>query len=81
MDIIDPDTDQEVLFEIADTFEEIKSECSDGRKNIFNARIDKDGNFVTEGNQVEVGAEDKYISVSRRLYKDKIADQDIVVYE
>lgn len=61
------------LFEIADSFEEIKSECSDGNKNIFNARIDGNGNFVTEGNQVEVGAEDRYIAVSRKMYNAKVS--------
>lgn len=69
------------LFEIADTFEEIKSECSDGRKNIFNARVDSSGKFVTDGKQVEVGAEDKYIAVSRRMYKDKIFNQGFSINE
>ena len=69
------------LFEIADTFEEIKSECSYGRKNIFNARVDGSGKFVTDGKQVEVGAEDKYIAVSRRMYKDKIFNQEFSINE
>lgn len=56
------------LFEIADTFEEMKSQCSDGYKNIFNARIDSSGRLVTKGEQVEVGAEDKYMSMSRKMY-------------
>lgn len=56
------------LFEVADTFEEIKSQCEDGNKNIFNARIDKDGFIVTDGEQVQVGAEDCYKSVSRKGY-------------
>ena len=56
------------LFEIADTFEEIKSQCNCGRKNIFNARFDKNGTIVTDGEQIEVGAEDKYKSVCRWCY-------------
>ena len=56
------------LFEVADTFEEIKSQCEDGNKNIFNARIDQNGYIVTEGEQVQVGAEDTYKSVSRKEY-------------
>ena len=56
------------LFEIADTFDEIKSQCEDGEKNIFNARIDKEGFLVTDGEQVQVGAEDCYKSVSRQEY-------------
>lgn len=56
------------LFEIADTFDEIKSQCEDGKKNIFNARIDKNGFLVTDGQQVQVGSEDCYKSVSRKEY-------------
>lgn len=40
------------LFELADTIEEIKSTCSCGGKAIVNARVDKDGNIITEGKQV-----------------------------
>lgn len=69
------------LFEIADTFEEIKTECGDGRKNIFNARVNGNGNFVTEGNQVEVGAEDKYIAVSRKMYNTKLFNQEFKIQE
>ena len=69
------------LFEIADSFEEIKSECSDGNKNIFNARIDSSGKFVTNGKQVEVGSEDRYLSVSRKLYKTKLLNQELKVQE
>ena len=65
------------LFEIADTFEEMKSQCSDGHKNIFNARIDGYGRLVTEGKQVEVGAEDKYMSMSRKMYFIKEHEQFI----
>lgn len=39
------------LFEIADTIDEIKSTCSCGRKTIVNARIDKEGNIVTDGDR------------------------------
>lgn len=59
------------LFEIADNFKEIESTCSCGEKNMFNARIDKDGNVVTKGKQVEVGGEDRYIAMCRKCYKEK----------
>lgn len=65
------------LFEIADTFEEIKSQCDCSNKNIFNARIDKEGNIITEGEQIEVGAEDKYLSMCRKCYKEKIKNNKI----
>ena len=69
------------LFEIADTFEEIKSQCEDGRKNIFNARIDTDGVIVTDGEQVHVGAEDCYKSVSRKEYRRMILDKRAAEFE
>lgn len=59
------------LFEIADSFEELKSTCSCGNKTTYNARIDNCGQIVTEGNQVEVGGDDRYVSICRKCYKNK----------
>lgn len=61
------------LFEVADTIEELKSTCSCGdRKTIFNIRIDTNGNIVTEGKQIEVGSEDKYTTLCRKCYKERM---------
>ena len=57
------------LFEVADTIEEIKTTCSCGSKTIYNARIDECGQIVLEGNQVEVGGDDRYVSICRKCYK------------
>ena len=59
------------LFELADTIEEIKSTCSCGRKTIINARIDYQGNIVTDGNQVEIGGDDKYVALCRRCWRNR----------
>lgn len=59
------------LFEIADSFEEIKSSCYCNSKTIFNARINKDGEVVTDGEQIEVGGDDRYVSLCRRCYFEK----------
>ena len=56
------------LFEIADSFEEVKSSCYCGSKTIFNARIDEDRNIVTDGEQIEVGGDNRYISLCRKCY-------------
>lgn len=64
------------LLELADTIEEIKSTCSCGGKAIVNARVDKDGNIVTEGTQVEVGSEDKYITLCRQCYNFRTIKKD-----
>lgn len=57
------------LFEVADTIEELKSTCSCGNKTIYNARFDSCGIMVTEGEQVEVGGDDRYTSICRKCYK------------
>lgn len=59
------------LFEIADDIEEVKSTCTCGRKTIVNARIDSAGNILTEGEQVEIGGNDKYIAVCRKCWRNK----------
>lgn len=59
------------LFEIADTIDEIKSTCTCGRKTIVNARIDANGSIVTEGEQLEIGGDDRYIAVCRKCWRNK----------
>lgn len=59
------------LFEIADSFEEIKSSCKCNSKSIFNARVNKNREVVTDGEQVEVGGDDRYIPLCRRCYFEK----------
>ena len=54
------------LMEVADTFSEIKTICDCGSKATVNARIDGTGHIVTEGEQVVLGANDKYIGLCRR---------------
>ena len=63
------------LFEIADTIDEIKSTCTCGHKTIINARIDSNGDFVEEGNQVEIGGDDRYIAVCRKCWRNKRIEQ------
>ena len=59
------------LFEIADTIDEIKSTCTCGRKTIINARIDAHGNIVTDGDQVEIGGDDKYVALCRHCWRSR----------
>lgn len=62
------------LFEIADSIEEVKSTCSCGRKTIVNARVDSLGRIVTEGEQVEIGGNDKYMSLCRKCWNSRRLD-------
>ena len=63
------------LFEVADDVSEIKSSCSCDTKTIFNARIDSEGNVVTDGEQVEVGGDDRYISLCRKCYYERTGNK------
>ena len=63
------------LFEIADTIDEIKSTCTCGRKTIVNARIDSSGDIVTEGAQVEIGGDERYIAVCRKCWRNRRIEQ------
>ena len=72
------------LFEIADSIEEVKSTCSCGRKTIVNARIDGNGEIITEGEQVEIGGNDRYIAVCRKCWRNKrieMAHRDTLPFE
>lgn len=55
------------LFEVADSFEEMKSTCECGEKASINARIDEEGKIVTEGEQVSCGL--SYVPLCRKCYE------------
>ena len=57
------------LFEVADSITEIKTICSCGSKAIVNARIDGDGNVVTEGGQILIGGNDSYVAMCHACWK------------
>lgn len=63
------------LFEICDKIEEIKSSCDCGCKTIFNARINESGDIVTDGEQVEVGGDDRYTAMCRKCYCQKTGNK------
>ncbi|WP_114241415.1 thymidine kinase [Dyella sp. C9] len=53
----------------ADNLDEIKTICHTGRKATMVVRVDEHGRAVTEGPQVEIGGNDRYVSVSRAEFK------------
>jgi thymidine kinase len=55
----------------SDTLSELKAICHCGSKATMVLRLDADGNVVTEGSQVEIGGNDRYISVCRKHFKEK----------
>ena len=55
----------------SDNLKEIKAICHCGRKATMVLRTDADGNPVTEGSQVEIGGNDRYVSMCRKHFKEK----------
>ncbi len=60
----------EALLAWADILEEVKTICWCGRKALYNARFDERGTVLKEGEQVVLGANDKYIGLCRRHWKE-----------
>ena len=54
------------LLAVADVIEEIKTICWCGKKATYNARFDENGNVLKEGEQVVLGAGEKYVGLCRK---------------
>ena len=59
------------LLEIADSISEIKTICRCGSKATVNARIDEQGNVITDGEQVLIGGNDSYEAMCYSCYMKK----------
>jgi thymidine kinase len=53
----------------ADEMQEIKTICHSGKKATMTVRVDEHGHAVKDGPQVEIGGNDRYVSVSRAEFK------------
>ena len=62
-------TGSQYLLAWADHLNELKTICHSGKKATMVVRVDENGRAVKSGNQVEIGGNDRYISVSRAEYK------------
>lgn len=56
----------------ADQLEELKTICYCGRKANFVIRFNAEGEAVKDGDQIQIGGNDSYLSVCRRHYKEKL---------
>ena len=65
------------LFEVADSITEIKTICGCGKKAIVNARIDCQGNVITEGGQILLGGNDAYLAMCHSCWRKKIEEQKL----
>lgn len=59
----------------ADNLIEIKTICHTGKKATMVVRVDAQGRVVTDGPQVEIGGNDRYVSVSRAEFKKIMSGQ------
>lgn len=57
------------LFELADSITELKTVCTCGGKAMVNARLDADGNIVTEGEQIFLGGNESYRPMCYKCWK------------
>ena len=57
------------LLEIADSISEIKSICKCGFKAVMNAKL-VNGVVVTDGNEIDIGGDEKYESMCYRCWKE-----------
>jgi thymidine kinase len=55
----------------ADNLKEIKTVCHCGRKATMVLRVDDEGSIVSDGSQIEIGGEERYVSVCRKHFKER----------
>jgi len=55
----------------ADNLKEIKTVCHCGRKATMVLRVDDEGSIVYDGSQIEIGGEERYVSVCRKHFKER----------
>ncbi|MCR6663870.1 MAG: thymidine kinase [Luteimonas sp.] len=53
----------------ADELQEIKTICHTGKKATMTVRVDTEGRALSDGPQVEIGGNERYVSVSRAEFK------------
>jgi len=55
----------------SDNLKELKAICHCGSKATMVVRFDEGGNAITEGSQVEIGGNDRYVSMCRKHFREK----------
>ena len=63
------------LLALADNLVEIKTICHTGKKATMVVRVDENGRAVKDGPQVEIGGNERYVSVSRAEFKKIMAGE------
>jgi thymidine kinase len=60
----------ETLLAISDHLREVRTICHCGRKATMVVRQDDDGNTLTDGDQVQIGGNETYVSLCRKHWRD-----------
>ena len=64
------------LLALADELREIKTVCHCGRKAIMTVRLDNDGKPIHAGEQIQIGGNERYVSMCRLHFKDALGDTE-----
>jgi len=59
----------------ADEMREVRTICHCGKKATMVVRQDEDGNTLTEGDQVQIGGNETYVSLCRRHWREAVGDR------
>jgi len=63
------------LLALADELREVRTICHCGRKATMVVRLGPDGKALREGAQVEIGGNDRYVSLCRRHWRAAVGDR------
>jgi thymidine kinase len=63
------------LLALADEMREVRTICHCGRKATMVIRVDETGRALTEGAQIEVGGNDRYVSLCRVHFREATEDR------
>lgn len=72
--LTEPFEGSKYLLSWADELVELKTICHCGAKATMNLRVDGQGSAMTSGEQIEIGGNEKYISLCRHHYKEAMED-------
>jgi thymidine kinase len=64
------------LLALADEMREVRTICHCGRKATMVVRKGPDGQVLTDGDQVVIGGNDRYVSLCRRHWREATGDRD-----
>lgn len=63
------------LLALADEMREVRTICRCGRKATMVVRQDEQGRALTEGEQIQIGGNETYVSLCRRHWREAIGDR------